>query len=186
MFPKRYLLLLLGLSGFLSACQTAEGYRQQLEAYRGMSEQFLVQDWGVPNNSYELNNGGKVLQYRRDDTYVVPGATTFSPQTTYNTGNIYGNNGLYGSYSGTSTTYTQSQAPDVVIRNFCETSFMLDQKRVVVDYTFAGSGCVAPEETSSSFQTSKQAEAIRLCNQTLPTGTVGPKFQKCVAEITGE
>lgn len=150
----------------------------------GSSEHKIIATFGAPNGSYDMADGSKVLQYSKSVRHIIPGITTTTPQTTYHSGTINSGYGSMGSYSGTSTAYITSQSPDLVIDENCNTSFFLNAQRVVVDFSFAGNGCLS-EELDLSTAPARQANAIEACGHILPPGTVGHEFEACVKKQMG-
>lgn len=61
----RFILLFL-TAGFLSACATTAKYEAKLNTWVGKNESDLVSQWGVPNNTYSLNDGSKLIMYQHN------------------------------------------------------------------------------------------------------------------------
>ncbi len=121
----------------LSACRTTEGYRQRLSNYMGASETQLIDAWGVPNDTYDLEGGVKVLQYNQ---MVQSYTTTPSYGTSFYSGRRYGHgSGLYHS------AYVPLSPPPTVVTSSCQTLFKLDRKKRVFDFGFRGNACLAEE-----------------------------------------
>jgi hypothetical protein len=181
MTPILRKLICLSLLVSVAACgpmPTTQGYRQQsLESFRGAPEETLIQAWGVPDRSYELRNGNKILQYNRYQQEVVAYGGPY-----YSTG--YGWGGRH-HYSAIGATYIFHE-PDTIVTRSCETTFTLNRKRRVIDYNFNGALCLAHEQQISyapaedDSEAALQADAIRRCNDKLPQGTVGERFRRCV------
>lgn len=66
----KFLFLLIS-TGLISGCATTAKYESKLNALVGTSENDLIVNWGVPDNTYTLNNGNKLLQYLRNDGTVA-------------------------------------------------------------------------------------------------------------------
>src|SRR5438876_471360 len=100
------------LSLMIAGCGTTSGYEAVLGTWVGDTTDHLVSVWGIPQQEYRQDGGGKVLQYERSGQIVIPGVTTNQPvATTYTSGTVsgVGSNGnvVNGSYDGTATTYAQ-------------------------------------------------------------------------------
>ena len=72
----RWSLLFLLLAG----CMTPGGFRQAMDGFVGQPADALVSQWGPPQSSYPLSNGGAVLQWASSRNAVIP-----VPQQTYGT-----------------------------------------------------------------------------------------------------
>ena len=128
------LLLCLGLCG----CATTAKYEAKLNNWIGASEDSLVASWGVPNKTYNLDNGKKAIEYVRKDTVQTGGYTYTTPELTYQSGTI-GNK----SYSGTSTTYVTETMPVQNYKLSCKTSFVIDKSGKVESWHHEGNNCVS-------------------------------------------
>lgn len=49
----------------LSACATEQNYRNGLDTWINSSEDNLIGTWGVPDQTYTMNNGGKLVTYNK-------------------------------------------------------------------------------------------------------------------------
>lgn len=49
----------------LSACVTAEELDQRLQVWVGRDSDSLAAEWGAPNGTYQMKDGGHVLSYER-------------------------------------------------------------------------------------------------------------------------
>ncbi len=127
------LLLCWGLCG----CASTAKYEANLNKLIGVSEDSLVASWGIPNKTYNLDNGKKALEYVHKDTFQTGGYTYTTPQTSYRSGRI-GNK----TYSGTSTTYVTGTMPVEKHKFFCKTSFMLNNGKVE-SWHHEGNNCVS-------------------------------------------
>ena len=158
------------LSISLCGCATTSGYESVLQTWVGDSADHLVSVWGPPQQEYRQNSGGKVLEYQRSGQMVLPGVTTYEPQTTYSSGTVSatGSNGSYmnGSYGGTATTYVPHTSAPTVISKQCVTRFTADANGRITSWAWQGNACrsVAPKKPTAS--------------TTNPT----PSYQKCTAE----
>lgn len=128
----------------LAGCATEENYKKIVQSWVGSTEQQLVATWGVPANSYVMNDGTKVLQYASERTVQTGGYTYTQPVTTYNTGSVYGYGGS-AMYSGSSTTYVTKTTPLQTWNMSCVTNFTISKQGIVTNYSFQGNDCVATD-----------------------------------------
>ena len=141
---KKVLLLLVAI--VLSGCATTANYEKILSSWVGSSVDNLVASWGPPQSSYDLSNGGKVIEYVRSRNVQMGGYSYTSPQTTYQSGttSAYGTGGYaYGNYSGTSTTYVQKQTPTYNIAMLCKTRFTVNGAGIITKWSWQGNDCTA-------------------------------------------
>lgn len=133
---KRYTTLALLLAVMIVAgCRTTEGYRQRLSQYIGATEAQLIDEWGVPSSTYDMDNGIKVLQYNNISHSYTSGPT-------YGFSHYSGRR--YGSGIGYSA-YVPLSPPPTVVTSTCQTLFKLDRKKRVIDTGFRGNACRAEE-----------------------------------------
>jgi hypothetical protein len=155
-----------------SGCATTSGYEAVLGTWVGDSADHLVSVWGVPAQQYRLDNGGKVLEYQRSGQIVIPGTTTYQPQTTYNNGNVSGTysngNSVNGSYSGTSTTYVPQTSAPTVIAQSCVTRFTANAAGRITNWSWQGNSC--------------RSRAPKKAATPVITTTPAPAYQKCTAD----
>lgn len=152
------ILITLVLLVSLSACKTTEGYKQTLNSWVGQNVDLFVASWGPPNGSHTNADGSKVLQYVQSGSIYMPGTTITTPQTTYSSGSVYGNNGGYGTYSGSSTTYVTTTSPSYTIATNCRTKFFVSSSNRIQSWQAEGNNCVAEElkSTGSSSPSHRQ------------------------------
>lgn len=130
----------------LSACATTANYESVLKSWMGSHVDSLVASWGPPQSSYQLSNGGQVIEYVSSRNVQVGGYTYSAPQTTYQSGSVsaYGTGGsAYGTYSGTSTTYVQKQTPTYNVNTWCKTRFTTNSSRIIERWAWQGNNCRA-------------------------------------------
>ena len=128
------LLLCVGLCG----CASTAKYEAKLNNWIGASENSLVASWGVPNKTYNLDNGKKAVEYAHKNTVQTGGYTYTTPQTTYQSGMIGDK-----TYSGTSTTYVTETMPVKNYKLFCKTSFIINNSGTVESWHHEGNDCVS-------------------------------------------
>ena len=142
---KKFIFAFLSLY-ILSGCATTANYEKILNSWVGNHVDNLISQWGSPASTYRLSDGGQVLEYSNQRIVQTGGYTTTVPQTTYESGtaNVYGSGGsVYGSYSGTSTTYVQNTTP---IKNYsmqCVTRFTTNAQQIITKWAWQGNDCKA-------------------------------------------
>ncbi len=161
-------LLLLWLTG----CATTAGYEAVLQSWVGDTTDHLIAVWGLPEQQYPLDGGGRVLQYSRSGEIVIPGATTYQPVTTYTNGSVtaVGTGGMAtGSYDGTSTTLVPQTSAPTVIPQQCVTRFTADSSGRITRWAWSGNACrsIAPKKPAT--------QAVQA-----PAAT--PTYTKCTAD----
>jgi hypothetical protein len=124
----------------LAGCAPQEGYREIVQTWIGNSADELVQAWGPPTSSYQLDSGGHVLQYDRSRTVSMGGYTTLTPVTTYSSGTVY-SGGASGNYSGSSTSYVPVTTPSSTFSVGCVTRFRTSPSGYIEAVDFDGSDC---------------------------------------------
>ena len=127
----------------LAGCATTENYEKILNTWVGSHVDSLVLSWGPPQGSFKLSNGKTVLEYTDARTVQMGGYTYTTPQTTYQSGTVYGG-GSYGTYSGSSTTYVTQQTPTYNVNYWCKTRFIADSNGIIERWSWEGNNCVAP------------------------------------------
>ena len=158
------------LSILLAGCATTSGYEAILNTWLGNTTDHLVSVWGVPQQQYRQRGGGVVLEYDRSGQVVLPGVTTYQPQTTYTNGTIsaVGSNGnsINGTYGDTATTYVPYTSGPVVIEKRCITRFTADGNGRITNWSWEGNSCraAAPKRPAS------------------PAATSVAAYQKCTAD----
>lgn len=122
----------------LSGCATTAKYDAKLSTYLGTTEEDIVANWGIPNKTYELDNGKKALEFLNRTVVEVGGFTSVTPYTTYQSGTINGQE-----YRGTSTSYVIEKDPPRRQRLSCKTTFLLDKDGKVESFNRSGNNCVS-------------------------------------------
>ncbi len=130
----------------MSGCATSAKFTTKMDAFVGQSERALIMAYGVPQGSYQLQDGSKALQYTQSSNIVIPGATTMQPVTTHTTGNVTLNQGTLpsaGNYTQQSTTYVPTQGPATNIALACSITFTVDSGGIVRQWSANGNHCVS-------------------------------------------
>jgi|TARA_E500000178_G_C16830014_1_gene665593 hypothetical protein len=144
----RKLNLMVVLLFVLAGCKTTENYQKILRSWVGQPVDNLLMQWGPPDNTYSLSNGGKILEYNYEKHFQLGGETVTVPQTTYHSGRVrmYGNgSSQYGNYSGSSTTYVEKKTP---VQNYtwkCITRFTVSENSIITGWEHEGNYCKASD-----------------------------------------
>ena len=130
----------------MPGCATSAKFATKMDGFIGQSEGAVIVAYGIPQGSYPLQDGSKVLQYTRSSNIVLPGATTMQPVTTNTRGNVTLNQGMLqstGSYTQQSTTYVPTQGPATNIALACSVTFTVDSGGIVRQWNANGNHCVS-------------------------------------------
>lgn len=130
----------------MSGCATSAKFKTKMDGFIGQSEGAVIAAYGIPQGSYALQDGSKVLQYTKASNMVLPGVTTMQPVTTNTTGNVTVNQGMRqstGNYSQQSTTYVPTQGPAMNIPLSCTVTFTVDSSGIVRRWNANGNHCIS-------------------------------------------
>jgi hypothetical protein len=125
----------------LAACETAEGYRQQMTGWQGRPGDDLLIEWGPPDSKATLSDGREMWQYEK--SFVSESAGYYRDETRQATRTFTDKDGKQRSET-ISETYPVWQPPTTT-RSFCATRFVLSTARRIEQVSFDGNACVAPE-----------------------------------------
>ena len=76
-----YVVIVILFSGLLSGCVTVEDVQKRLGTFHGLTENDLVQRWGIPTSVYE-KDGVRHVQYSQQKNIFIPGSSPTSYNTT--------------------------------------------------------------------------------------------------------
>jgi hypothetical protein len=124
----------------LGACETAEGYRQEMSSWQGRMGDDLIIAWGPPANKETLSDGREVWSY--DKTTVEQQAGYYRDEKRDVKRTVTDKDGKQKTETITET-FPVWQPPQTY-RQTCTTRFVLAARRVQ-EVSFNGNGCVAPE-----------------------------------------
>ena len=116
-------MLVLLCAFILTACSSTPGYNEQLESWVGVSEEHLVDNWGMPDSTFTLDADTRVLTYVE---YDGEGDREVYSEQIYNPA-ISGQN-------------LPPPYPDGENIEYCKISFTVDNS-VVTGYNFNGDDC---------------------------------------------
>jgi hypothetical protein len=138
--PARLAALLVG-AAILAGCATAEGYRQRMETFVGASGDALLVELGPPVAQDPLESGGEIWTYYREETRHDPGGYRSVPRERRITWIDSKGEERTRIERYDDTVYEPPRTWTVD----CETRFVLNELRQVIDFRFIGNGCVAEE-----------------------------------------
>lgn len=119
--------LILALALGLSACASTENTEARLNYWLGAPSDNLVKAWGAPTSVYDLNEGGRVLTYRREYLRHVRGVDPY----------------LYGSYHRRHAGYYGHFWPDTIYQTHCQIDFTEDTQGLIVEWNYQGTSCAS-------------------------------------------
>lgn len=128
-------------TAILAGCATAEGYRQHMEAFVGSTGDVLLVELGPPVARDDLEGGGEIWTYFREETRHDPGGYRTIPRERRIT---WVDNEGYERTRIEQYEDTVYEAPRTWTVD-CETRFILNDASRVIDFRFIGDGCVAEE-----------------------------------------
>jgi hypothetical protein len=131
-------------ASLLAACETTEGYRQQMVGWQGRSSDDLLLQWGPPTSKSAMSDGRELWQYQKET--VTETAGYYQDQTRQVKRTVSDKDGK--THEETiSETYPVWQPP-TTNRSNCNTRFVVNRAHLVDQVTFDGGACVAPEQKS--------------------------------------
>jgi hypothetical protein len=124
-----------------AACETAEGYRQQMSMWQGRMGDDLMIQWGAPQNRGTLSDGRQVWTYNK---------STVERQEAYYRDEQRQVTRKFVDKDGKEKTETITETfpvlqPAQTYTRVCTTRFVLSSQQRIQEVTFEGEGCVAPE-----------------------------------------
>ncbi len=125
-----------------SACETVEGYRQQMAGWQGRSSDELLLQWGPPTQKATMTDGREMWSYEKLTTSQTAGY--YQDQTRQVTRTITDKDGKQRQET-ISESYPVWQPPTTSTLA-CNTRFVISKQNRVDLVTFDGSACVAPEQ----------------------------------------
>jgi hypothetical protein len=134
------LLAAITLASALSACVSAEGYRQHMNLMVGASTDAVLVDWGPPQSRTPMSEGRELCSYAKT---IVEDRAGYWRDDTREVKRTYKDK------DGVEKTETITETfpvwePPQTFRSQCTTRFVMATSRVQ-DVSFDGEGCVAEE-----------------------------------------
>ncbi len=126
----------------LAACETSEGYRQQMVGWQGRPSDDLLVQWGPPTSKSAMSDGRELWQYQKET--VTETAGYYRDSTRQVTRTVTDKDGKSREET-ISETYPVWQPPSTS-RSTCSTRFVVNKAHLVDQVTFEGDACRAPEQ----------------------------------------
>jgi len=128
-------------ASLLTACVTAEGYRQHMDLLVGETTDALQLKWGIPDQKTRLDDGSEMWVYHRETENRSGGYWTTRDHT-----RVEEYKNKEGNRQKRKVTYSEPYyEPLVVTHSYCETRFVVTPDHHVKSVGFEGDGCVAEE-----------------------------------------
>lgn len=125
----------------LSACETSEGYRQQMSTWQGRMGDDLMIAWGPPADRTTLSDGRQMWSY--DRAFRSESAGYYRDESRQVTRTYTDRDGKQRIETITET-FPVWQPPSVT-HSSCTTRFILSPSQRIEQVTFEGDACLAPE-----------------------------------------
>lgn len=137
---RLFAITLLASALSLSACVSAEGYRQHMDLLVGAPSDAVLVDWGPPQSRTPMSDGRELWSYSK---------TTVDDRAGYWRNDTREVKRTYKDKDGVERTETITETfpvwePPQTFRARCNTRFVIASGRVQ-DVSFDGEGCVAEE-----------------------------------------
>ena len=115
-----------------TGCATTANYERILSSWVGSDADNLVRAWGVPETSFPLANGGKVLVFERSgsSTYTTPLQVQQAP-------------GIWSGIAYYPGPITVTGGQTYTITQWCRTQFEVDSSNRIVHWRWEDNNCVA-------------------------------------------
>lgn len=125
----------------LGACETSEGYRQQMSTWQGRMGDDLMIAWGPPADRTTLSDGRQMWSY--DRAFRSESAGYYRDESRQVTRTYTDRDGKQRIETITET-FPVWQPPSVT-HSSCTTRFILSPSQRIEQVTFEGDACLAPE-----------------------------------------
>lgn len=129
------------MAALLTACVSAEGYRQHMDLLVGQTTDQLQVQWGIPDQTTRLDDGTEMWVYHRETENRSGGYWTTQEHTRVEEYKDKDGNKQKRKVSYSSPYYE----PLVVTNSYCETRFVVSSDHHVKSVGFEGDGCVDKE-----------------------------------------
>jgi hypothetical protein len=128
----------------LAACETAEGYRQQMTGWQGRTGDDLLVEWGNPLERSNLSDGRQVWSYKKRSE--VTSGDYYRTESRQATRRFRDKDGKERTETITETFPVYVPRSTTLLE--CTTRFILTPAPAlrIEDVKFEGDGCVAPEK----------------------------------------
>ncbi len=137
----KWVLAAAAASVLLTACVSAEGYRQHMDLLVGQTTDQLQMQWGIPDQTTRLDDGTEMWVYHRESENRSGGYWTTQSHT-----RVEEYKDKDGNKQTRKVTYSSPYyEPLVVTHSYCETRFIVGPDHHVKSVSFEGDGCVDKE-----------------------------------------
>ncbi len=138
---KTKIVLAVAMAALLSACVSAEGYRQHMDLVVGQATDALQIQWGIPDQTTRLDDGNEMWVYHREHENRSGGYWTTQEHT-----RVEEYKDKDGNRQKRKVSYSEPYyEPLVVTHSACETRFIVGPDHRVKSVGFEGDGCVDKE-----------------------------------------
>jgi hypothetical protein len=139
---RRFAVVILVAAVALGACETTEGYRQQMSTWQGRTGDDLMVAWGAPNERSTLSDGREMWSYAKSSVIETAGYYRDEKRQVTRT---------FTDKDGKEKTETISETfpvwqPPTSYQKYCSTRFVLSPARRIEQVSFDGDACVAAEQ----------------------------------------
>lgn len=138
---RYFLTIVIGL--LFAGCATTENYERILDSWVGVHVDELVSTWGPPDKSFDLSDGGKVIEYFSSRKTQYGGNRYTQPITSYHT--ISTPSSTPGQPPTrnvvATTTYITKTTPTHTVTQTCKTLFTLDKQGLITRWKWRGDDC---------------------------------------------
>ncbi|MFI3242181.1 MAG: hypothetical protein R3Y43_06405 [Alphaproteobacteria bacterium] len=108
---------------FLASCVHQPSYEEQIAVWQGQNVEYLYNEWGMPETTQPLANGGMLLVYTQTQEQTVPQQVSIEQEVSGNAPSFAGS-----PFFNTQNTY------------FCSTTFTVENG-IITGYSFEGDNC---------------------------------------------
>ena len=122
-FMRYFLILTIML--IATGCATVQKYEGYLQQWVGKKENQLISHWGVPDSSYKMDDGTKIITYKKNNDMLVGG-------------DVVNSNCSYDWYGRQSC--SAYRTPSYVVHYGCKTNFII-KDGVVQNWKHSGNSC---------------------------------------------
>jgi len=141
MIFRKFAVAIVAAAAVLCACETTEGYRQQMSTWQGRTGDDLMIAWGAPDERSTLSDGREMWSYYK--TSVTESAGYYRDETRNVTRTFTDKDGK--SKTETITETFPVWQPPTTYRSNCSTRFILSSAKRIEQVSFDGNACVAAE-----------------------------------------
>jgi predicted small secreted protein len=141
MMFRKIAVAVVAAAALLGACETTEGYRQQVSTWQGRTGDDLMIEWGAPDERSMLSDGREMWSFYK--TSVTENAGYWRDESRNATRTFTDKEGKQKTETITETFPVWQ--PPTTYRSNCSTRFILSSARRIEQVSFDGNACVAAE-----------------------------------------